>query len=80
VYVYDKPALKNSVTYKCIDDNKCSVYGKPVNKCSVYDKPALKNSVTYKFIDDKVINKCSVYGKPVLLSTINKCMYMTSLP
>jgi hypothetical protein len=26
--VYDKPALKNSVTYKVI--NKCSVYGKPV--------------------------------------------------
>jgi hypothetical protein len=31
VLYMDKPALKNSVTYKC----------------SVYDKPALKKSVTY---------------------------------
>jgi hypothetical protein len=31
VYVYDKPALKNSVTYKCIS-------AKVINKCSAYDK------------------------------------------
>jgi hypothetical protein len=33
--VYDKPALKKSVTCKFIAD-------KVINKCSVYDKPALR--------------------------------------
>jgi hypothetical protein len=38
--VYDKPALKNSITYKCINDkviNKCSKYycidDKVINQC-----------------------------------------------
>jgi hypothetical protein len=34
--VYDKPALKNSVTYKCITINKCGVYDNPNPKEQCY--------------------------------------------